>query len=190
MFGVAKLKIWALVVCWLVPCIVLGQPSISGNLSGNLGRVFYRGGGLHGSNRAESGYRTRNHTALCGHFFFFVNGRLTAEGTAAIPFNSDRSLPSHCIGGRLEIPGWRCFQQPLLLRHGSDPEPVSSAAYGGAIFVQNTTLNLSHSRMAGSHAAMGGGLYGENATLSITNCVFAADSSDDDGAASPRSIAP
>ena len=36
--------------------------------------------------------------------------------------------------------------------------------------------------MTGSHAAMGGGLYGENATLTITDCVFAADSSDDDGA--------
>jgi hypothetical protein len=168
----------------LLSCHAWGQPNLSGNLSGTLGPGYYLVVGNCFVQAGQSLTINPGTTLMfMGHYYIMVNGVLTAQGTAT---DSIKFVPV-ALEHQYRWAG-------LRFEYGNVPSSLSfcrmdhtlnlflPTAYGGAIYVNNTVLNVSHSRLTRSHAAMGGGLYATGATLTITDCEFAADSADDDGA--------
>jgi hypothetical protein len=44
---------------------------------------------------------------------------------------------------------------------------------GGALYIENSTLQMLNSKITGCYAGYGGGIYAENSNVDLVNCTFA-----------------
>ncbi|MCX6641509.1 MAG: hypothetical protein NTW14_13675 [bacterium] len=166
----------------MIPCIVAAQPTISGNLSGNLGPGTYIVVGNCTVPTGQSLIIAPGTTLLFGgHYFFYVNGQLTAVGTEvdSIKFLPQDGTTATRHGGLRFQPGTPTNNVLSYCRIDNARNQSFPIYTGGAIFVQSATLTVSHSRITNSISNTGGGLYANAATVIITACDFVADSAVD-----------
>jgi hypothetical protein len=166
----------------LLAAVLSAQPNLSGNLSGTLGPGSY----VVVSNcavLAGQSLTIQPGTILLfsGHYFFSIYGQLTAIGTAA---DSIKFLPQHpgdaCRHGGLRFQPTSPQNYTMSYCRIDNARNQTIPVYtGGAIYIQNANLTLSHSLITNSISNTGGGIFGSGATLSVSSCVFVADSATD-----------
>jgi hypothetical protein len=170
------------VMTLLLANVLFAQPNLSGNLSGNLGPGSYVVVGNCTVPAGQSLTIQPGTTLLfSGHYTFFVYGQLTAMGTAA---DSIRFLPqnpgdAYRHGGLRFQPATPQNYMLAYCRIDNARNQTFPIYTGGAIYVQNANLILSHSLITNSISNTGGGLYSSGGTLTVSACVFVADSAND-----------
>jgi hypothetical protein len=165
----------------LAPGLTLGQPTISGNLSGNLGPGTFIVAGTCTVPAGQTLTIAPGTTLLyAGNYFFNVYGQLNADGTSSDSIKFLRQNPTEA-----------CRSRGLRFQPGSSVNNSLSYCWidfaknqtfpiyiGGAVYIKTAGLTLSHCRITNSTSNTGGGLYAEGSTVTIEHCYFDADTAE------------
>jgi len=165
----------------LTSALALGQPTISGNLSGTLGPGTFIVAGSCTVPAGQTLTIAPGTTLLySGNYFFNVYGQLNANGT-----------PNDSIKFLRQNPTETCRNRGIRFQVGSSASNSLSYCWvdfaknqtfpiytGGALYVKNAGLTLSHCRITNSTSNTGGGLYAENSTVIIEHCYFDEDTAE------------
>lgn len=185
----------------------LGQPSISGELTGSLGPGAYL---VVGDCDVPAGQvlviLPNTRLLFSGHYNLAVYGQLNAEGTETDSIHFTRQFPTEDCkhGGIRFLPGssasntlsycWieyadnpdfpDCFGGAILCQESGVTIlhctiMNSLALYGGGIYIYGSTVSVSQSLISGCQAiARGGAIYTINSTTEISDCVVVGNSAD------------
>lgn len=160
----------------LIPKVVGGQPSIHGNLSGDLGPGEYIVGGdcqvlYEDTLRIHPG-TTFLHT---GYYTWQIQGQLLSEGTEAAPIRFQRldPLEEHRWGGFqffLGIIGQSVFRWCYFDHCKKHNYPDDC---GAAIYLGHVSVIISNCTFTNGYATFGGAIYADNSdSLLIDSCQF------------------
>lgn len=170
-----------LTALFLAPFTSEAQPTLSGNLTGVLTAGTYIVTGNCSVPAGEVLTIEPGTTLLfSGHYFFNVYGQLTANGTETDSIKFLRQNPTEeCRHGGIRFQINSSPENSLSYCWIDNAKNQSFPVYiGGAIYIKNAGLVLSHCKITNSKSNTGGGLYAEAATIYIDNCIFDADSAE------------
>jgi len=178
------LIIASLLAVWMLPLNVVGQPSISGDLSGILGPGTYI---VEGNCTVQFGngltIEPGTTFLFAGHYSFTVYGQLNADGTETDSIKFIRQFPTEeCRHGGVRFQSGSSENSTLSycwIDHAKNQD--FPFYFGGGIYCSNVAITISNCRISKCKAERGAGLYAINAPVTITACVFEANLADVSG---------
>lgn len=149
----------------------LGQPSLSGELSGSLGPGTYVVTGDCYVPAGQTVTISPNTTLLfSGHYNLAVYGQLNAEGTETDSIYFTRQFPTEDCkhGGIRFLPGSSADNTLSYCRIEYAHNPDFPDCFGGAILCQESGVTILHCTITSSLALYGGGIYIYESNASVS----------------------
>ena len=181
MLKIRMLSTVVLLAIGFFPPSVMGQQTINGDLSGNLGPgTFIVDGNCNVPSGETLVIESGTTLLFSGAFYFSVYGQLNANGTETDSIKFIRQFPTEESRHRgIRFQSGSSVNSSLSYCWIDNGKNQNFPIYiGGALYVKDAGLTLSHCRITSSKSNTGGGLYAENSTIAITNCFFEADSAE------------
>ncbi|TKJ38520.1 hypothetical protein CEE37_12190 [candidate division LCP-89 bacterium B3_LCP] len=165
----------ALLLIWAFSYPVMGQPTVSGDLSGQFGPGEYI---VVGNCQVPAGQTLEilpgTSFLFSGHYTFNVNGTLHADGTPVDSINFVRQFPDEtCKHGGVRFnagPNGSTMSYCHIDFARNTNYPNWS---GGGIFCNHTEVSISNCLITNCYAYnLGGGIYASYAPMQISDCIF------------------
>ena len=164
-----------LAISWMIPSSAISQPTITGDLTGNIGPGEFI---VEGECNIPSGETLTIEPGtiflFSGHYTIKVYGQINAEGTESDSIKFVRQYPTEgCKHGGIRFAGGASDNSSFsycLIDNAKNLEFPDY--YGGAIYSGGIPVQLSNSRISNCESSKGGGLYAINTTVTLANCLL------------------